>query len=189
MDINSFKKLKKYNFDLLKIPSTISEHKHFIKFIKNNYKGELVISTGMTNHDYLIKCAELFKKNKKLYLMHCVSSYPTLPIDANLDIITTIKKLSLKYKNIIPGYSSHDLTKTASAMSIALGARMIEKHIKVSSNKWAHFDETALDVKYEFPYWVQFVRASEKILGNGKKRILKSEHHKYFFRKNKDKLN
>ena len=151
--------------DLIKIPSTISEDANFLRFIRNNYNGEIVVSTGMTSHNYLLKCAKLFKKNKKLYLMHCVSSYPTLPLDANLGVITSIKNLSKKYKNIIPGYSSHDLTKTAAAMSLALGARIIEKHIKLSSNKWAHFDETALDVNYEFPSWVNYVRSSENILG------------------------
>ena len=183
LDIASFKKLKKYNFELIKLPSTISEDTKLLKFIKNNYKGEIVISTGMTSESYLLKCAKLFKNNKKVYMMHCVSSYPTVPLDANLNVISTIKNLSLKYKNIVPGYSSHDLTKTASAMSVALGAEMIEKHIKVSTNKWAHFDETALDVIYEFPFWVQYIRSSEKILGNKTKKIQKSEHHKYFFRK------
>ena len=183
LDIASFKKLKKYNFDLIKIPSTISEDTKLLKFIKNNYKGEIVISTGMNNENYLIKCAKLFKNNKKVYMMHCVSSYPTMPLDTNLNVISTIKNLSLKYKNIIPGYSSHDLTKTASALSLGLGAKMIEKHIKVSTTKWAHFDETALDVNYEFPFWVQYIRSSELILGNKRKKIQKTEHHKYFFRK------
>ena len=183
LDIESFKRLKKYKFDLIKIPSTISEDTKFLKFIKNNYKGNLVVSTGMTKYNYLLKCAKLFKNNKKLYLMHCVSSYPTSPMDSNLKVINTIKNLSKKYTNIIPGYSSHDLTETAAVMSVALGAQIIEKHIKVSTNKWAHFDETALDVNYEFPSWVQHVRSSEKILGNGFKKIYKREHHKYSFRK------
>ena len=182
--IISFKRLTKYNFDLIKIPSTISEDVNFLKFIKHNYKGEIVVSTGMTDQNYLLKCAKLFKNNKKLYLMHCVSSYPTTPLDANLGVISTIKDLSLKYKNIVPGYSSHDLTRAAAAMSVALGARIIEKHIKVSENKWTHFDTTALDVNYEFPSWVQYVRASENILGDKIKKIQKSEHHKYSFRKN-----
>ena len=138
----------------------------------------------MTDQSYLLKCAKLFKDNKKLYLMHCVSSYPTTPSDANLGVISSIKNLSLRYKNIIPGYSSHDLTKTAAAMSVALGAKIIEKHIKVSENNWTHFDETALDVNYEFPSWVQYVRSSENILGEEIKKIHKSEHHKYSFRKN-----
>jgi N-acetylneuraminate synthase len=179
LDIVSFKKLKKYNLRLLKIPSTISEDKVFLNFVKNNYKGEIVISTGMTNKNYLLKCAKLFKNNKKLYLLHCVSSYPTSPLDGNLSVISTIKNLSSVFKNIVPGYSSHDLTKTGAAMAVALGAQMIEKHIKVGSNKWAHFDETALDVNYEFPSWVQYVRSSENMLGNKIKKILKSEHHKY----------
>jgi len=122
---------------------------------------------------------KLFKNNTKLYLLHCVSSYPTSPSDGNLAIINTIKSLSKRYKNIVPGYSSHDLTRTASAMAVALGAQMIEKHIKINSNEWAHFDETALDVNYEFPSWVQYVRSSENILGKNIKKILKSEHHKY----------
>ena len=182
LDIVSFKRLKKYNFRLLKIPSTISEDEVFLKFVKDNYNGEIVVSTGMTNKNYLLKCAKLFKNNKKLYLLHCISSYPTSPLDANLGVISTIKNLSLKYKNIIPGYSSHDLTKTAAAMAVSLGAQMIEKHIKININKWAHFDETALDVNYEFPSWVQYVRSSENILGNNIKKILKSEHHKYFLK-------
>ena len=183
LDIDSFKKLKKYNFKLLKLPSTISEDMKLLRYIKNNYKGEIVISTGMTNENYLLKCAKLFKNNKKVYMMHCVSSYPTIPLDANLNVISVIKNLSFKYKNIVPGYSSHDLTKTASAMSLALGVEMVEKHIKVNTNDWAHFDETALDVNYEFPFWVQYIRSSENILGNKRKKIQKSEHHKYFFRK------
>jgi N-acetylneuraminate synthase len=56
-------------------------------------------------------------------------------------------------------------------MAVALGAQMIEKHIKINSNEWAHFDETALDVNYEFPSWVQYVRSSENILGKNIKKI------------------
>ena len=105
--------------------------------------------------------------------MHCVSSYPTAPSDANIDVISFIKELSLKYKNIVPGYSSHDLTRTGSAMAIACGAKMIEKHIKINTKKWAHFDETALDVNYEFPLWVQYIRCSENLLGNRVKKSIK----------------
>jgi N-acetylneuraminate synthase len=184
LDLQSYERLKKYKFDLLKIPSTISEDIKFLNYIKKNYKGELIVSTGMTNKNYLYKCAKLFKENKKLYLLHCVSSYPTTASDANISTISFIKELSIKYKNIIPGYSSHDLTKTGSALAIACGARLIEKHIKINTKKWAHFDETALDVNYEFPLWVDYIRNSEKLLGNQDKKIYKSEHHKYFFRKN-----
>lgn len=184
LDIISFKRLKKFKLDLIKIPSTISEDKNFLKYIKENYKGELVISTGMTKQSYLLECAKLFNKNKKLYLMHCISSYPTSPLDTNINVINYIKDLSKKYKNIIPGYSSHDLTYDASSMAIACGAILLEKHVKIDSKNWAHFDETALDVNYEFPLWVRHMRAAENVLGSQNKKIYKSEHHKYSFKKN-----
>jgi N-acetylneuraminate synthase len=116
--------------------------------------------------------------------MHCVSSYPTSPSDTNIDVINSIKNLSKKYKNIIPGYSSHDLTYDASSMAIACGARILEKHIKIDSKKWAHFDETALNINYEFPLWVRHMRSAENILGSQNKKIYRSEHHKYHFKKN-----
>ena len=76
------------------------------------------------------------------------------------------------------------MTDEASSMAIACGARLLEKHVKMDSKKWAHFDETALDIHYEFPLWVRHVRSAENILGTETKKIYKSEHHKYHFRKN-----
>jgi sialic acid synthase SpsE len=184
LDKISFLRLQKYNFEILKLPSTISVDKIFFKYISDNYFGEIVISTGMTNDNFLSYCANLFKKNKKLYMLHCISSYPTSTAFTNIKNIQLIKNLKKKYKNIIPGYSSHDLADEVCAMAIACGAKMIEKHIKLGTKKWAHFDQTALDARFEFPYFVQNIRNYEKILGTGKKQISKVENHKYFFRKN-----
>ena len=82
--------------------------------------------------------------------MHCISSYPTTSSDANINVINYIKELSLKFKNIIPGYSSHDLTRTASAMAVACGAELIEKHIKLPNQKTGFdlkFSSTAKEIK------------------------------------------
>jgi len=183
LDIPSYERLKKFKLNIIKIPSTISMDNNYLNYISKNYKKEIVISTGMTNAQYLKKCANLFKKNKKLYLLHCVSSYPTSSINANINNITSIKELSKKYKNIIPGYSSHDLTQIGSSLAIGAGAKMIEKHVKLKTNDWAHFDQTALDVNLEFPQFVEYLRSAEKMLGNDKKIILDVEHHKYHYRK------
>lgn len=185
LDKLSFLRLKKYNFNILKLPSTISVDKNFFKYISNNHNGEIVVSTGMTNNSFLQFCANLFKKNKKLYMLHCVSSYPTSAMYANIKNIQLIESLKKKYKNIIPGYSSHDLANEICAMAIACGAKMIEKHIKLGSKNWAHFDQTALDARFEFPSFVQNIKNYEKILGDGKKQVFKIENHKYFFRKNR----
>ena len=104
-------------------------------------------------------------------MLHCVSSYPTSSINANINNINTIKELSKKYKNIIPGYSSHDLTRIGSSLAIGAGAKMIEKHVKLKTNDWGHFDQTALDVNLEFPQFVEYLRSAEKMLGNDKKNL------------------
>ena len=121
-----------------------------------------------------------FKKNKKLYLLQCTSSYPTRDQDCNIGVISGYRDLSKKYQQIIPGFSSHDLGSSASIMSIAAGARMIEKHVFYETKPWAHFDKVALNLKNgEFKKFVDSIRNAEEIYGNEKKIKLKSEFHKY----------
>ena len=184
LDINSFKFIKKFKFPIIKIPSTISQDRDFIDYISKNYFGEIVVSTGMTDYKYLEYICKKFKNNSKLYVLHCISAYPASVEDLNISIIGKINELKKKYKNVIPGYSSHDLTHEASAMAIAAGAKMLEKHVKLRTYEWSHFDATALDIKDEFPYYVRKLHAAIKINGDGKKKILDIEHHKYFHRKN-----
>ena len=65
-------------------------------------------------------------------------------------------------------------------MSIAAGARMIEKHVFYETKPWAHFDKVALNLKNgEFKKFVDSIRNAEEIYGNEKKIKLKSEFHKY----------
>ncbi len=105
LDFKSYKDLKKIGFKYFKIPSTISLHNNFItKMSKENLK-EIIVSTGMTNEKYVKNIIKIFRKVKKLYLLHAVSSYPTFYQSMNLKIVSKYHKLSLKYKKVIPGYS------------------------------------------------------------------------------------
>ena len=183
LDIQSFQKLSKYKFSMIKIPSTISEDKNFLKYISKHYKGEIIVSIGMTNKSYINEIIKRFNKCKKVYILHCVSSYPAFVSDLNIAVISYLKKLSEKYKFIVPGYSSHDLTTEAGIMAIAAGAKMIEKHVRYEEDNRFHFNDTALDVRTEFKDYVYNLRLAEKIYGDEEKKILKSEHHKYFKRK------
>ena len=57
---------------------------------------------------------------------------------------------------------------------------MIEKHIKLGTTDWAHFDAVALDIRTnEFANYVSKIREAELILGNQSKQINKYENHKY----------
>lgn len=170
-----------FELDVIKLPSTISEHKAFLKKVSSCYFDDIVISTGMTSSDYENFILKTFAKNRRIFLLQCNSSYPTPPEDCNISVINHYKSLSNIHSNIIPGYSSHDIGSLASCLSVAAGARMIEKHVKLGSHDWAHFDSVALDLaKHEFSDYVRDLRNTEVLLGSPDKKINDSEHHKYW---------
>lgn len=181
LDIKSFNSLEKINPSMIKLPSTISEHKDFLNHVAKNYNGDLVISTGYTDSNYEKYILENFMNNKKMYMLHCLSSYPAPESEVNISVIKHYNELSKKYKNIIPGYSSHDIGSICSQLAVAGGAKMIEKHVKLGNVSWAHFDEVALDLAdNSFKNFVQDIRRVEKIMGSQQKKIQTSEHHKYW---------
>ena len=72
-------------------------------------------------------------------------------------------------------------------MAVAAGARMIEKHVKLDSVAWAHFDDVALDLGTgEFRDFVSDIRKAEVIAGAPKKSVRDSEHHKYWLASSED---
>ena len=176
LDLKSYLRLKEIGLKKIKIPSTISKNLDFIKFVLNDFNNELVISTGMTDEKYLDFIINSKANYERLYLLHCISSYPTNIFNLNLD---TIKRYSKISKKIVPGYSSHDIGYEGSMYAIFAGAKMIEKHVKLGNSDFGHFDETALDINIEFGEFVKMLRKAELINGTSEKRILKSEHHKY----------
>ena len=59
--------------------------------------------------------------------MHCVSDYPTKKKDLNLNYI---RKIPVKY---IKGFSDHSVGINACSIAFTLGAKVIEKHFKISN--------------------------------------------------------
>ena len=184
LDIESFNIIKKYNFDYIKLPSTISKDKKFFNFVsKNLKKKKIIISSGMENEEYFDFIIKKFSKFKEVIILHCISSYPTFLNDINIGVIRYLSNISKKFRYVTPGFSSHDLIDEASMMAVSSGAKMIEKHVKFGQSGWAHFNDTAIDIETDFVEFVKKIRRAELIYGDEKKKILKSEHHKYTQRK------
>ncbi|QPR35832.1 N-acetylneuraminate synthase family protein [Delftia acidovorans] len=166
---------------MVKLPSTISEHHDYLKYVAKNYRGAVVLSTGMTGADYEQFVLETFKSCERLYLLQCNSAYPTPLEDCNVAVVQRYREMARADPRIIPGYSSHDMGWKASALAVAAGARMVEKHVKMGNTEWAHFDAVAVDLSTPaFKDYVDHIREAEMILGSGVKKINQSEHHKYF---------
>lgn len=180
LDEPSFQFIKQFNPGLIKLPSTISEKRSYLQKVGEEWTNGLVISTGMTGPEYEDFVTHSFQNAKEIYLLQCTSAYPTPENDAGIGIIRHYRSLSFKDSRIIPGFSSHDIGSLCSQMAVAAGAMMIEKHVKLGSVQWAHFDEVALDLATDqFAKFVADVRRAERIVGSEVKRIYDSEHHKY----------
>ncbi|GFZ98603.1 N-acetylneuraminate synthase family protein [Nesterenkonia alkaliphila] len=170
---------------LVKLPSTISEKKDYLEHVARNYTGSLVISTGMTDVSYEDWLLKTFTKQETLYLLHCNSAYPTPDEHTNIGVVRHYAELAARQADkpgpkIVPGYSSHDFGWMASALAVAAGAGMVEKHVKLGTTEWAHFDAVAMDLATEdFTEYVAAIRKAQVHVGSTQKKITASEHHKY----------
>ena len=84
----------------------------------------------MHNYDDLKQLKKFFikQKFKKLILLNCTTIYPSKAKDLN---ILAIKEIRNIFGDIIIGYSDHTDNELACISSVALGAKIIEKHISV----------------------------------------------------------
>jgi len=133
----------------------------------------IIMSTGLMNLDE-VKKSVLFIKNiwqenqikQELALLHCVSSYPTSPEDANLLAIRELEHVA-----DVVGYSDHTLGINAAVFSVAVGAKIIEKHFTIDNN-YSEFHDHQLSANPEdFKKLVDRIRDAEKMLGSGKKTL------------------
>lgn len=180
LDQPSFEFMLQFEPQMIKLPSTISEHRDYLGYVAGNYKGAVVLSTGMTGPEYEEWLLSRFNACRQLYLLQCNSAYPTPNADCNVAVVRHYHALSQSDPRIVPGYSSHDFGWLASALAIAAGGRMIEKHVKLGNTDWAHFDAVAVDLTTsDFRDYVTKLREAEEMVGSGAKQINQSEHHKY----------
>jgi sialic acid synthase len=89
----------------------------------------VIISTGMSGKKELDEALAIFAKvHNNVSILHCVSEYPTHPRNINLN---TIAYLIENYPGYIIGYSDHTIGISAPVAAVALGARIIEKHVTI----------------------------------------------------------
>lgn len=180
LDEPSYNFICDFGVPFVKLPSTISEHTEYLARVAQNTDRGVVLSTGMTDKAFEEWVLGTFAKVPQLYLMQANSAYPTPARDCNIGVIRHYSRLAKDDPRIIPAYSSHDDGWFGSALAVAAGARMVEKHVKLGDTDWAHFDAVALDLTTsQFRDYVTKIREAEILDGSEEKAIAPSEHHKY----------
>lgn len=121
----------------VKIASSTTNEKEFIEFV-NAHFDRVFMSTGMCSLNEVNEAVDSLKQVRELYIMHCVSEYPTGPLleqrglkalspeDVRLNMMRILMALFPQHKI---GYSDHTVGILAAVAAVAMGAAVIEKHI------------------------------------------------------------
>ncbi len=142
-DLDSLEFLNQYDLKFNKIASAMIIDSNFLNEVAKQGKHTF-ISTGMSTTDEITNAVNIFKKNKCSFeLMHCVSTYPMEPRDANL---ATIKALENKY-NCKVGYSGHENGIAVSVCAAILGASSIERHITLDRAMYGSDQSASIEMK------------------------------------------
>ena len=159
-DTNSLEFMERYDNQYQKVASAMIVDKNFLKMLSKT-KKHTFISTGMSTKNDIENAVEIFKNNDCSYeLMHCVSTYPMDPKDANL---ITIKQLQ-EHFNCNVGYSGHESGISISYAAAALGITSLERHITLDRSMYGSDQAASLEPR-GFKELVGGVRKIELSLG------------------------
>ncbi|MHB8856599.1 MAG: N-acetylneuraminate synthase family protein [Bellilinea sp.] len=129
----------------------------------------IILSTGMSTIDQIRSSVELLDL-EKLVICHTTSAYPCEPEELNLRMIETLRK---EYSCPI-GYSGHEVGLIPSAVAVAFGACLVERHITLDRAMWGS-DQAASVEPGGFERLVKYIRVTEQSLGDGVKKVYESE--------------
>lgn len=123
MDIQSLQDLQILNVPVIKIGSGDANNIPLLTKAAQ-YPTPLIISTGMQCEKMVERIVEIMEFNEKenYCLLHCVSSYPTEPMDARLRMIDYYRK---KFPGKCVGYSGHEQGIAISIAAVLLGAKVV----------------------------------------------------------------
>lgn len=125
----------------------------------------LILSTGMATLAEIGEAVSAVRAGgSPLILLHCVSSYPTPPGQANLRSLDTLREAF----RVPVGYSDHCLGLGASLAAVARDACLIERHITLDRARRGPDHAISLEPR-ELRELVTGIRDTEAMLGDGRK--------------------
>lgn len=168
-DVDSVNFLSQYNIPALKVPSASLNDKELL-FAMAKTNIPIIISTGMSTQNEVDEAISILK-DSELAVLHCVSTYPTPTNELNLNVIKTFQS---KYPNFIIGYSGHETGLSTTYAAVAMGAKIIERHITLDRSMWGT-DHSASIEPHGLKTLVSNIRDVESALGDGIKAVTPGE--------------
>lgn len=161
--------------DIYKISSSDLSNLPFITHIAKKGKP-IYLSVGASYLSEVEQAVRTIREtgNNQIALLHCVLSYPCKNEDANLRIISTLKRI---FPDITIGYSDHTLpddTMTILTTAYLLGAEIIEKHFTLDKSLPGNDHYHAGDPE-DFRKAISNFRLVNTVLGQSEKTVLPCE--------------
>ncbi|MBP2447319.1 pseudaminic acid synthase [Rhizobium leguminosarum] len=140
----------------------------------------MIISTGMADLAEIQAAVQTARDNgaSEIILLHCTSAYPAPFTDARLRTIPHMKEAF----QVIGGLSDHTPGTAAAVASVALGARVIEKHFTLSRDDGGPDSSFSLEPD-ELVRLVSDCRSAWEALGSVSYNLSKSERGSEKFRR------
>jgi N,N'-diacetyllegionaminate synthase len=172
-DIPGLNFLRLKGANLFKIPSGEITNLPYLRHV-GSFGGSIIISTGMSTLGEIEAALEALvvagTSRKNITVLHCNTEYPTPFLDVNLNVMSTIRKAF----DVEIGYSDHTIGIEVPIAAVALGAKVIEKHITINRELPGPDHKTSLEPQ-EFKDMVLAIRNIENALGSDVKKPTSSE--------------
>lgn len=136
----------------------------------------LLVSAGLADVEQLDRTVAFVERARgsaaDLGLLHCISSYPTPDDEVNLRAIGVLAE---RFPGWTIGYSDHTLGIDAAVLSVAAGARIVEKHFTLDKAQSDFRDHQLSADPRELRELVRRIRAAEVLAGRPEKTVQPSE--------------
>lgn len=166
-DLNSVDVVEKnLNVQYHKVASALATDRAFLEKLNSTGKP-VILSTGMCTEHQIQAAVDILDNVE--YVLACTSTYPTVAEEINL---LHIKTLQARHPGLKVGFSNHYNGHDACVSAAALGAECIEFHI--THDRTAYGSDQSASIENSTGL-VQAIRKVEMMLGDGVKKVYKSE--------------
>lgn len=167
-DLESLDMLRELGLELFKVPSGEITNLPYLRRL-GSFGKPVILSTGMADMEEieaaLSALAEAGLARDRITLLHCTTEYPAPLSAVNLRAMLTMGERFCA----MTGYSDHTIGIEVPIAAVAIGARVIEKHLTLDRKLPGPDHQSSLEPG-EFAAMVSAIRKVEKAMGDGGKR-------------------